>query len=154
MCCRQNEYYQSYTAASKVVVRQYKNGNVTDWGTNTSFVNAAGAGDIVRDSANQIVYIAFVNSTNDKIYTYKRAIEDADWVLVTTLDKPSTNLLGWQLRLSFNKNSGTLFLSFNEQNTNKIYLYELSSGSWLNRTGASSMSCYNSGLTWYLTTIK
>ncbi len=140
-----NEFYQSYTSASKVVVRQYKNGIVSDWGTNAAFVNAAGAGDIVRDSANQTIYISFVNSTNDKIYTYKRALADIDWVLVSTLDKPSSNLMGWQLRLAFNKKSGTLFLSFIEQTTNKIYLYELIAGTWTNRTGASSMSCYNSG---------
>ncbi|MEI6435493.1 MAG: hypothetical protein WCP32_11655, partial [Bacteroidota bacterium] len=145
-----NEYYQTYKTSElatdiPISVRRYKNGIVSDWGTNTSFVNTGqtqfGGSDIVRDSANQVVYIAFFNTAYDKIYTYKRAPADNDWVLVNYLDKPSTNSIGRTLHLAFNKNSGTLFLSFSEQTSNKIYLYELVSGSWTNRTGSSSMSC-------------
>ena len=141
-----NEYYQPYlTGASKVAVRQYKNSIISDWGTNTAFPDASGEGDIARDSINQVIYIAFFNSYYSKIYTYKRAVTDNDWVFVNTLDNPDAfDFMGYTLRLAFNKNSGTLFMSFNEQTSLKVYFYELVAGAWTDLTGSSSMSCNNS----------
>jgi hypothetical protein len=140
-----NEYYQPYLKAGKVAVHQYKNGILTDWGTNGTFVTALNEGDIARDPANQVIYIAFISSDKSKIYTYKRATTDSDWVLVNTLDNPdAVDLMGNTVRLTFNNNSGTLFLGFTEITSKKVYLYELVSGTWTDRTGSSSMSCYNS----------
>lgn len=136
-----NEYYAPYTASSKVVIRRYKNGNITDWGTTTGFPDAGGAGDIARNPLDSVIYISFFNSTYDQVYTYKRGPLDNDWQLVTTLTKPASYNMGYTLRLSFNENSQTLFMAFTEQTSNKVYLYELVSGTWTNRTGASSMSC-------------
>ena len=140
-----NEFYGSYKDSnSKIVVQRYKSGVTSQFGTSTGFPDAGNSGDIVRDSTNNVLYISFNNSTSDKIYTYKKGTTDPDWVLVNTLDKPSTNNLSWINRLAFNKKSGTLFLSFSEQNTNKVYFYELVGGVWVSRAGITSMSCFNS----------
>ena len=136
-----NEYYAPYTASSKVVIRRYKNGSITDWGTTTGFPDAGGAGDIARNPLDSVIYISFFNSTYDKIYTYKRGPLDNDWQLVTMLDKPGSYNMGYTVRLSFNENSQTLFMAFTEQTSSKVYLYELVSGTWADRAGASSMSC-------------
>jgi hypothetical protein len=81
-----NEYHQTYKTSQNapntpISVRRYKNGVVSDWGTNTSFPIAGGSkSGIARGSANQILYLSFLNSTNDTIHTYKRAITNPDWV--------------------------------------------------------------------------
>lgn len=136
-----NEYYSTYTANSKVVVRKYKNGTVSDWGDNTSFPTSGGAGDIVRDPVSGTFYISFFNAAYDQIYTYKWGATDNNWTSVSTLNKPASNNMGYALKMVFNENSNTVFMSFSEQTSSKVYLYELVGSTWTNRTGASSISC-------------
>lgn len=136
-----NEYYGTYTANSKVVVRKYKNGNVTDYGDNSAFPNSGGAGDIVRDPASGTMYISFFNTAYDQIYTYKWGSTDNNWTLVSTLNKPASYSMGYALKLVWNENSAALFMAFSEQTSSKVYFYELVSGTWTNRTGASTMGC-------------
>lgn len=139
-----NEYYAPYTASSKLVVRRYKNGAMTNWGTNTSFPNMGGMSDIARDPFGNVIYIAFFNAAYNQICTYMRGPSDNDWVAVNTLDQPGPYVMGYTLRLAFNESSQTLFMGFSEQTSGKVYLYELIAGVWTNRTGASSMLCDNS----------
>ena len=139
-----NEFYQPYTLSSHCAVRQYKNGIVSQYGTTAPMPPMAGTSDIAYDSASKVMYVGFFSSDYDSIYTFKKGASDPDWVLVTGMLKPAANLLGYTLRLSFNKNGGKLFMGFSEQTSGKIYLYELVSGTWTNRTGATAMACYNS----------
>ena len=139
-----NEYYQPYALSNHCAVRQYKNGIVSQYGTTTTMPPMAGNSDIAFDSASKVMYVGFFSSDYDSIYTFKKGASDPDWVLVTGMLKPASNLLGYTLRLSFNKNGGKLFMGFSEQTSGKIYLYELASGTWTNRTGATAMACYNS----------
>ena len=88
----------------------------------------AGTSDIAYESASKVMYVGFFSSDYDSIYTFKKGASDPDWVLVTGMLKPAANLLGYTLRLSFNKNGGKLFMGFSEQTSGKIYLYELVSG--------------------------
>lgn len=136
-----NEYYAPYFVSPKINVRQYKNGNVTNWGNSALLPDASGGVDIARDPINNIIYIAFFNAAADKIYTYKRGPLDDDWQLVCSLDKPATYLIGYMVRLSFNPNSQSLFMAFTEQTSAKVYFYELVAGAWVNRAGAASLSC-------------
>ena len=125
-----NEFMSPVILSSKLVVRRYKNGATSPWGTNTSFPAPPSFAypDIARDPATGTVYVSFVTADFQQIYTYKRAPADADWVLVAALDKPSANNIGPTTRLSFNASTGTLFLAFDEYSlspdTTKVYLYE------------------------------
>lgn len=135
-----NEYFAPYFVSPKVTVRHYKNGNVSDWGNASLLPDGSSSSDIARNPVDSTVYISFINSAYDKILTYKRGPQDDDWQYICAMDKPSTYLVGYTIRLSFNLNSQTLFMSFNERTTNKVYLFELVEGVWTNRAGATTLS--------------
>jgi hypothetical protein len=59
-----NEYYQTYKTSQyatdlPISVSRYKNGIVSDWGSNTQFANGSGTTEVARDSANQMLYLSF-----------------------------------------------------------------------------------------------
>jgi len=133
-----NEYYVIYNKASKATVSRYKNGEYSDYGTTTSFPDASSIkSDIAIDPSSNTLYIAFAKSTNDTIYTYKKAPADIDWDLVNKLPKPVSNFSN-AVRLVFNTNANALFMSF-ANSSSKIYLYKLNGATWTDLTGSTSM---------------